>query len=628
MKVCLFSEEAARRKKVSSSLHLLHNGLIPSLQIDGRSRSPQPLSSLNVVSPNPEQLLRVSGLSVEYRSASGGIIHAVRDLDLAIGEQESVGVLGASGSGKSSLAAALLRLLPANAEWVAGDIQIRGKSLSTLPRAELRRMRGAGIALISQEPALALNPVLPVGRQIHDVLQAHFTLDQTQCNEKSVAMLRAVGFDDPERILRAYPHQLSGGERQRAAIAQALVCQPAFLIADEPLSSLDAVTQSEVLRLLQRFRRELKMAMLFITHNAGVLSALADRVVVMRAGEIVASGKLDELGRNADPYVRSLIHPEEALTASNGASTHGASTRGDVKNFPSARAYAATVSATSMNSANFAEQTVRMPQQEGSTPLLEVVGLTKEFTQRGFLSRKKFTVRALDAVDLSLRQGSAVAVIGRSGSGKSTLARVIAGFERADEGQVLLQGVPKEKSQPIVREVQMIFQDAGTALNARFSAAESIYEPLVVAGQGTELERRQRAVQLMEEVGLDPDWYGRPAGEFSGGQKQRLALARALAADPKLLILDEAFSGLDLPLQAQMLRLLLDLQSRHGLTYLLITHDLNFISLFASEVIVMDEGRIVERTTPLRMRESSQSVTQQLVRSAERMHAPGLEAMA
>jgi peptide/nickel transport system ATP-binding protein len=221
-----------------------------------------------------------------------------------------------------------------------------------------------------------------------------------------------------------------------------------------------------------------------------------------------------------------------------------------------------------------------------------------------------------------------VAVIGRSGSGKSTLARCIAGFEKADQGQVLLRGAPKDSRHPISREVQMIFQDVGTALNTRFTAAELIYEPMVVAGQGTELERRQRAVQLMEEVGLDPDWYLRLAGEFSGGQRQRLALARALAADPKLLILDEAFSGLDLPLQAQMLRLLLDLQSRHGLTYLFITHDLNFISLFANEVLVMDEGRIVERTTPLRMRESSQSITQMLVRSAERTHAPGLEAMA
>jgi peptide/nickel transport system ATP-binding protein len=556
------------------------------------------LSSLNAVSPNPEQLLRVTGLCVDYQAANGSTIHAVRGVDLSLAEQESVGVLGESGSGKSSLAAALLRLLPANAGVVAGDILFRGRGLSTLRRGELRQLRGAQVALISQEPALALNPVLPVGRQIQDVLESHFTLDETQCREKATAMLHDVGFDDPERILRAYPHQLSGGERQRAAIAQALICQPAFLIADEPLSSLDAVTQSEVLRLLQRLRRELKLAMLFITHNAGVLAALADRVVVMREGEIVASGKLDDLRRNPDPYIRSLIHPEETLSsASSGA-------------------------------ANVGQQTIMLPRQEDSVPLLEVAGLTKDFVQRGFLSRKKFAVRALDSVDLTLRPGASVAVIGRSGSGKSTLARCIAGFESADQGQILLQGAPKDKRHPISPEIQMIFQDVGTALNARFTAAELIYEPMVVAGKGTELERRQCAVQLMEEVGLDPDWYGRLSGEFSGGQRQRLALARALAADPKLLILDEAFSGLDLPLQAQMLRLLLDLQSRHGLTYLFITHDLNFISLFATEVVVMEEGRIVEHTSPLGLRGSSHPATQLLVRSAERLHAPGVEAMA
>lgn len=558
------------------------------------------MSTLNPVIPNAEQFLRVNGLCVDYTSANGSTVPALRGVDLAIGEQECVGVLGESGSGKSSLAQAMLRLLPANARVTAGDVQFRGRGLLAMLRGELRRVRGAEIALISQEPALALNPVLLVGRQIQDVLQAHFPMDEAQCREKATAMLRDVGFDDPERVLRAYPHQLSGGERQRAAITQALICAPKLLIADEPLSSLDAVTQAEVLRLLQRMQRELKLAMLFVTHDAGVLAALASRVVVMRDGQAVASGRLDELRRHADPYVRSLMHPEETLA--EAAPPVGRPQR--------------EVGTTPLRDVD-------------TTPLLEVVGITREFEQRGFLSRKKFTVRALDSVDLTLQEGASVAVIGRSGSGKSTLARCIAGFERADGGQMLLQGSPQNVSRPWPRrDVQMIFQDAGTALNPAFTAAEVVYEPLVVAGQGTELERRQRAVQLMEEVGLEPDWYRRQAGEFSGGQRQRLALARALAAEPKLLILDEAFSGLDLPLQAQMLRLLLDLQVRHGLTYLLITHDLNFISLFAHEVVVMDEGRIVERTTPLRMRESGQQATQMLVRSAERLHAPGVESMA
>lgn len=541
---------------------------------------------------NAEQLLRVSGLCMDYTAANGNTVHALRGVDFAMGEQECIGVLGESGSGKSSLAQAMLRLLPSNAHITSGDVLFRGQSLMSARRGELRRIRGAEIALISQEPALALNPVLTVGRQIQDVLQAHFPMDEAQCQEKATAMLRDVGFDDPERVLRAYPHQLSGGEKQRAAITQALICAPKLLIADEPLSSLDAVTQSEVLRLLQRLQRELKLAMLFVTHDAGVLAALANKMIVMRAGEVVASGRFDELSKHADPYVRGLMKPEAAL-------------------------------------ADAAPRKIRPERDAAATPLLEIAGLTRNFEQRGFFSSRKFSVRALDGVDLNLHEGESVAVIGRSGSGKSTLARCIAGFERADSGHILLQGAPQNVSKPWPRrDVQMIFQDAGTALNPLFTAAEIVYEPLSVARQGTELERRQLAVHLMEEVGLDPDWYRRRAGEFSGGQRQRLALARALAAQPKLLVLDEAFSGLDLPLQGQMLRLLLDLQSRHGLTYLFITHDLNFVTLFAREVLVMDAGRIVERIAPQRMRESSEPATQMLVRAAERLHAPGVEVMA
>jgi peptide/nickel transport system ATP-binding protein len=319
---------------------------------------------------------------------------------------------------------------------------------------------------------------------------------------------------------------------------------------------------------------------------------LSNQMVVLRAGQVVASGRFDELAGHADVYVRSLVRPEETLAQA-----------------PPVRA---------------------VPLRDHSAaPLLEVVGISRTFVQRGFLAAKKFSVRALENVEFELHEGDSVAVIGRSGSGKSTLARCIAGFERADTGQILLQGSPQNVARPFPRrDVQLIFQDTGAALNPMFTAAEIVSEPMAVAGQGSELERRQLAVQLMEEVGLDANWYRRRAGEFSGGQRQRLAVARAVAAKPRLLILDEAFSGLDLPLQAQMLRLLLDLQARHGLTYLLITHDLNFVTLFAREVLVMDEGRLVDRVAPLRLRESSVPATQLLVRAAERLHAAGVENLA
>jgi ABC-type glutathione transport system ATPase component len=308
---------------------------------------------------------------------------------------------------------------------------------------------------------------------------------------------------------------------------------------------------------------------------------------------------MEKLQASANEYVQGILFPEKSLA--NGSHSQAA--------------------------------------MESAGPLVEIRGLNKRFVQKRMLSRKQFVVRSLDGIDLVLPAGSTVAVLGRSGSGKSTLARCLAGFETPDAGEILLEGKLKGKNDGARRwsrhsramvarkwaEVQMIFQDAATSLNPRFTARQIVAEPLEIARWKSEAERTARAMELMEEVGLDPDWAARLAGEFSGGQRQRLALARALAADPKLLIMDEAFSGLDMPLQAQMVRLLMDLQARHGLTYLYISHDLNFISLFAQEVVVMDSGRILERTTPAKLGESMHPATRELVEAGERLHAPGVE---
>jgi peptide/nickel transport system ATP-binding protein len=543
-----------------------------------------------------EPLLRISALSVEYDASGGELVHALRNVDLAIAEGESVGVLGESGSGKSSLALALLGLLPRNARVTSGSVEHRGHSLAKFSSAQLREMRGGEVALISQEPALALNPVLPLGRQLADVLLAHNKLGRDAVSARCNEMLRDVGFADSERIMRAYPHQLSGGQRQRVAIAQALICRPKLLIADEPLSALDAATQAEILELLQRLKQELGLAMVFITHNAGVLSSRVESIVVMRDGEVAAHGSMEKLQSSADAYVQGLLFPEKSLIAAPHRSGAG----------------------------------------DGDRPLLEIHGLSKTFVQQRLLSRKKFAVPALEQIDLELKAGSTVAVLGRSGSGKSTLARCVAGFETPDSGEILLSGkklngqeeAPRCQTPRGCAEVQMIFQDAATSLNPRFTALQVITEPLEIARWKTEAERAARALELMEEVGLDAAWSSRLAGEFSGGQRQRLALARALAAGPRLLVMDEALSGLDVPLQAQMVRLLMELQLRHGLAYLYISHDLNFISLFTQEVVVMEGGRIVERTTPARLGRSEHPATRELVEASERLHAPGVEATA
>jgi peptide/nickel transport system ATP-binding protein len=470
-------------------------------------------------------------------------------------------------------------------------VEYRGQNLGDLPHARLREIHGGEVALISQEPALALNPVLPLGRQLADVLKAHRALDREAVNTCCDKMLRQVGFADPVRIMRAYPHELSGGQRQRVAIAQALICRPKLLIADEPLSALDAATQADILELLTRLKHDLGLAMIFITHNAAVLGALAENVLVMREGKVAARGNLTSLQNSSDEYVQGVLFPEKSLLVSAPKAT-----------------------------------------TDGATVLLAIHNLSKKFVQQRMLSRQKFVVQSLDGIDLEINSGSTVAVIGRSGSGKSTLARCIAGFEIPDSGEMLLQGKlqtgkpePDKKSNAR-RPVQMIFQDAATSLNPRFTARQIVAEPMEIARWKSEIERTARALELMEEVGLDPLWALRLAGEFSGGQRQRLALARALAAESKLLIMDEALSGLDMPLQAQMVRLLMDLQPRHGLTYLYISHDLNFISLFAQEVVVMDEGRIVERTTPAQLGQSQHPATRALLDASERLRAPGVEA--
>jgi peptide/nickel transport system ATP-binding protein len=541
-------------------------------------------------------LLRVAGLCVAYRAAGGAHVRALRSLDIEVAEREVVGVLGASGSGKSSLTQAVLRMLPRNAEIAEGQINFRHQDILNASRRELRAIRGGEIALISQEPALALNPVLSIGRQIDDVLKAHRPLSSAERQEKIQSMLRDVGFPDPDRIMRAYPHQLSGGQRQRAAIAQALICGPSLLMADEPLSALDTITQAEILDLLARLKLEKNLAMIFITHNAGVLSALADRMVVLRDGAPVASGTLDQLHLSSDPYVRGLLFPEENL-------------------FSDSQPHHSPVD-----------------REASVTPLLRVRGLSKTFTQKRLFGRRKFSVRALDEIEFDLEAGATTAIIGRSGSGKSTLARCIAGFEKPDTGSIQLHADVDSRSFSLslslslsLRPVQLIFQDAGSALNPRFTAADIVAEPMLIAGGLNAAERKQRALELMEEVGLDPDWHRRTAHEFSVGQRQRLALARALAAGPQLLIMDESLAGLDLPLQAQMMRLLLDLQARRGLSYLYISHDLNFISLFAHDVMVMDQGRIVEKLPVWHLSQGSHPATQALVTAGERVHAPGVE---
>jgi ABC-type glutathione transport system ATPase component len=531
-----------------------------------------------------EPLLRVSNLNVTYVTGRHEGVPALRNINFTLEEGETLGITGASGSGKTTLGLALLGLLPARTQ-LSGQIDFQGKAFDAGSK-EIACLRGSHISMIFQEPALALNPVLRVGKQMLHVLRSHGRKKTAELRRQIDQSLQEAGLGNPSRVAHAYPHQLSGGERQRVAIAQALVCRPRLLIADEPLSSLDPITQEEGLELLQRLKRELHVSLLFITHSSAILSAVADRVLIMRAGEIIASGSLAKLREKAsDTYVQELLSPTQQIS------------NGKVAQYE--------------------------PAQTDSLPLLQVAHVSKRLVHSHFLFREKFAVFALRNVNLEIQAGTTTALIGESGSGKSTLARCIAGFESIDTGQILLNG-SAVKPPVAPKQVQLIFQDAATALNPRLTVAQLIGEPLALAKWGDQNQRERRVIELMEEVELDPDARSRLPHQFSGGQKQRIAIARALSLNPQILIFDEALSGLDLPLQARIVQLLLKLQSRYRLSYLYISHDLNFLSLFAGEIAVMHEGTIVERLAPKDLPRATHPHTQALFSSSRKLHAAGL----
>lgn len=511
--------------------------------------------------PEGIPLLQACELSISYAGASGPIRAADR-VSFSIGRGEAVGFLGESGSGKTSIALAILGLLPRHAA-VSGSVCFDDRELIGLSERQLETIRGARIGIIYQEPELALNPVLSVGAQISEVIRAHLPLKADARRARVFALLKETGFGETAaRIFASYPHQLSGGERQRILIAQALACDPDLIIADEPTASLDAAIQAEILGVLRELRRRRRLSCLFISHNPAVLSAVADRLLVLSAGRIVEEGALDRvLQRPTHAYTRTIV---EAIP-------RGLQARPADGDEP----------------------------EEARGTLLEIQDLTKTYARRRGLARVRETVTALAGASLAIAAESTMAIVGASGSGKSTLARCAARLEDPDSGEIRYRGADVTRLdgpglRRFRRDVQLILQDPAGALNPRFSAEEIIAEPLVVHGIGTPRDRRARVRELMAEVGLPTARAGDVPASFSGGQRQRLAIARALALGPTLLICDEAFSGLDLPVQRQILDLLARLRDARALTCLVISHDLALVSRIADRIAVMHEGRIVE----------------------------------
>lgn len=590
-----------------------------------------------------EPLLSVTNLTVEMHDGGATARTVLDGVSFSIAAGEAVGLVGESGCGKTTTALALLRLLPAAAQVTKGSVRLGGRDLLALWEKQLEKVRGAALSMVFQDPAIALNPVMRAGDQVAEVIRAHRPLRGERLRQEVESLFERVWFSDPARIYAAYPHELSGGQRQRVAIAQALACQPRLLIADEPTAALDTTVQSEILDLLKQLKAQLRMAMLIITHNPAILAGLADRVLVMNEGRLVEEGAVTEVyGNPSHRYTKLLLgcasRESETLTAARkrrSGDTRCArwgcwncmedASRGNLKERGSLLPLRGAVGWSGVSTAEGAlpqdaissGSTVRASVWSGSklarsevalapslrSPLVEVRGLSKRYLQGRWYSTERFSIRAVDDVNLAIPEGSCVALVGESGSGKSTLARCLAALERPTEGEVWFEGrdllsLGRGELFDARQKIQLIFQDAAAALNPRLSAVDIIAEPLEIHHKGTKGQRRYRALELMEEVGLRARDAGRRPLEFSGGQRQRLAIARALALEPKFLILDEAFSALDLPLREQIVDLLGELREARSLTYLYISHDLALVSRLADHLIVMQCGRVVEQGCP------------------------------
>jgi microcin C transport system ATP-binding protein len=502
-------------------------------------------------------LLSVRDLSVVFGHGAGKVL-AVDGVSFDIRKGETLALVGESGSGKSATALSIMRLLPyPAASHPSGVVAFKGRDLMKLRESEIRQVRGKDITIVFQEPMTSLNPLHTIGKQIAEILMLHGGLVGRAARARTIELLTQVGVRDPESRLQSFPHQLSGGQRQRIMIAMALANEPDLLIADEPTTALDVTVQAQILKLLKDLQARLGMAILFITHDLGIVRKVADRVCVMKQGKIVEHGAVEAVFASPQhPYTRELMAAEPKVNPA--------------------------------------------PLSPQSDVMIRTDDLKVWFPiKKGFLRKVVGHIKAVDGVSIEIRRGETLGVVGESGSGKTTLGLAILRLI-SSKGPIVflgheLQGLKFKQMRPFRRDMQIVFQDPYGSLSPRMSIADIIEEGLPVhQPQLTREEREERTVRAMIEVGLDPQTRFRYPHEFSGGQRQRIAVARAVVLEPTFVVLDEPTSALDMLIQAQIVDLLRDLQNRKNLTYMFISHDLKVVAALASKLIVMRNGKVVE----------------------------------
>ncbi len=554
---------------------------------------------MQLTDENSDIQLKVSNLAISFKDESGWR-KAVDGISFNLAKGETLGIVGESGSGKSVSSLSVLQLLPDKTSRInSGEIifSSEGKTIDLLkiPKDEIRKVRGNRIAMIFQEPMTSLNPVMKCGKQITESVMLHLSFNKRQAKEHTLKLFRDVLLPDPEYAFNAYPHQLSGGQKQRVMIAMAISCSPEILIADEPTTALDVTVQKSILSLLKDLQNRLNLSLIFISHDLGVISEIANRVLVMHKGKIVEQGYTTDIFNHPEqPYTKGLIACRPSMKVR-------------LKRLPTVSDFLNGELVTSDNrklqfeAETFDERSARQSKLYKNEPILKVRNLSVNYSlPKSWLSRKREFFRAVEDVSFDVYKGETLGLVGESGCGKTTLGRAILRLTEPSSGSVLFENkeitsLKYNMLREMRKRMQIVFQDPYSSLNPRLTAGQAILEPLIAHNIiNSNKEKKEKVYELLEKVNLSPDHYNRYPHQFSGGQRQRICIARALVLQPSLMICDESVSALDVSVQAQVLNLLNDLKKEYGFTYIFISHDLSVVRYMSDRMLVMRKGKVVE----------------------------------